>query len=73
MYQFTRMAIKLTVVIIEGYHCYKIRTKLYRMFFSQGDRHCRIRHNRSTTDPIFCSRQLLEKTWEYGETVHNYS
>jgi hypothetical protein len=26
--------------------------------------------NRSTTDQIFCIRQILEKKWEYNETVH---
>jgi hypothetical protein len=24
----------------------------------------------STTDQIFCIRQILEKKWEYNETVH---
>jgi hypothetical protein len=28
------------------------------------------RHNRSTTDQIFCIRQILEKKWEFNETVH---
>jgi hypothetical protein len=27
LYQFTRRAIKLTVVIIVGYHCYQLHTK----------------------------------------------
>jgi hypothetical protein len=31
---------------------------------------CGLRRNRSTTDQIFCICQLLEKTWEYNETVH---
>jgi hypothetical protein len=26
--------------------------------------------NRSTTDQIFCICQILEKKWEYNETVH---
>jgi hypothetical protein len=26
--------------------------------------------SRSTTDQIFCIRQILEKKWEYNETVH---
>jgi hypothetical protein len=26
--------------------------------------------NRSTTDQIFCIRQILEKKWGYNETVH---
>jgi hypothetical protein len=25
---------------------------------------------RSTTDQIFCIHQILEKKWEYNETVH---
>jgi hypothetical protein len=28
------------------------------------------RRNRSTTDQIFCIRQILEKKWEYNETEH---
>ena len=28
------------------------------------------RSNRSTTDHIFCIRQILEKKWEYNEAVH---
>jgi hypothetical protein len=28
-YQFIRRVIKLTVVIIVGYHCYQLHTKLY--------------------------------------------
>jgi hypothetical protein len=36
LYQFTRMVIKLIVVIIEGYHCYQLRTKFYPVFFPQG-------------------------------------
>jgi hypothetical protein len=27
-------------------------------------------HHRSTTDHIFCIRQILEKKWEYIEAVH---
>jgi hypothetical protein len=26
--------------------------------------------NRSTTDQIFCIRQILQTKWEYNETVH---
>jgi hypothetical protein len=39
LYQFTRKVIKLTVVIIVGYHCYQLHTKLYQISFSQGYRH----------------------------------
>jgi hypothetical protein len=35
-----------------------------------GDHQCGFRRNRSTTDQIFCIRQILEKKWEYSETVH---
>jgi len=34
------------------------------------DRQCGFRRNRSTTDHTFCIRQILEKKWEYSETVH---
>jgi hypothetical protein len=34
-YQFSRKVIKLTVVIIGGYHYYQLRTKFYRIFFSE--------------------------------------
>jgi hypothetical protein len=29
---------------------------------------CEFRRNRSTTDQIFCIRQILEKKWEYTGT-----
>jgi hypothetical protein len=35
-----------------------------------GDHQCGFRCNRSTTGHIFCIRQILEKKWEYKETVH---
>ena len=36
-----------------------------------GDHQYRFqRHNRSTTDHVFCIRQILEKKWEYNESVH---
>jgi hypothetical protein len=35
-----------------------------------GDHQCGFWHNRSTTDQIFCIRQILEKKWEYNGTVH---
>jgi hypothetical protein len=35
-----------------------------------GDHQCGFRRNRSTTDQIFGIRQILEKKWEYNETVH---
>ena len=34
-----------------------------------GDHQRGFRHSRSTTDHIFCIRQILEKKWEYNEAV----
>jgi hypothetical protein len=39
LYQFTRRVIKLTAIIVVGYHCYQLHTKLYRTLFSQGSVH----------------------------------
>jgi hypothetical protein len=35
-----------------------------------GEHQCGFRRNRSTTDYIFCIRQIPEKKWEYNEAVH---
>jgi hypothetical protein len=35
-----------------------------------GYHQCGFRRNRSITDQIFCIYQILEKKWEYNETVH---
>ena len=35
-----------------------------------GGHQCGFRRNTSATDHIFCIRQMLEKKWEYNETVH---
>ena len=35
-----------------------------------GDHQCGFRSNSSTTGPISCIRQILEKKWEYNEAVH---
>ena len=36
-----------------------------------GDHQCGFRCNRSTTDHIFCIRQILEKKWEHNEALHH--
>jgi hypothetical protein len=36
-----------------------------------GDHQCGLRSNRSTTDHIFCIRQILEIKWEHHEAVHH--
>jgi len=35
-----------------------------------GDHQCGFRRNRSSTNQIFCIRQILDKKWEYHGTVH---
>jgi hypothetical protein len=35
-----------------------------------GDHQSGFRRNRSTTDQIYYIRQILEKKWEYNDTVH---
>jgi hypothetical protein len=35
-FQFTIRAMKLTIVITEGYHCYQLHTKCYQTSFSRG-------------------------------------
>ena len=34
-----------------------------------GDHQCGFRRNRSTSDHIFCVRQILEKKWEINEAM----
>jgi len=36
-----------------------------------GDHQSGFRHNRSTPDYVYCIQQILEKKWEYSETVHH--
>ena len=35
-----------------------------------GDHQFGFQCNRATTDHIFCTRQILEKKWEYNKAVH---
>jgi hypothetical protein len=35
-----------------------------------GDYQCRVQCNRLTTDNIFCIRHIVEKKWDYSESVH---
>jgi hypothetical protein len=43
LYQFTRRVIKLTVVMIMGYHCHQLHTKFYPTSVCQGKVHIQIR------------------------------
>jgi hypothetical protein len=36
LYQFTSQMIKLTVILIVGYHCYQLHTQFYQIPFHQG-------------------------------------
>jgi hypothetical protein len=38
-----------------------------------GDHQCGFQRNRSNAHPIFCILHILEKKWEYNETVHQLS
>jgi hypothetical protein len=71
--------IKQTVKIIVGYHCYQFHNKILWNIFSRlspyiggviEDHQCGFRCNRATTAQIFSFRQILEKKWDYYETVH---
>jgi len=35
-----------------------------------GEHQCGFRSNRSSTDHVFCIRQIREKKWEYNKAVH---
>jgi sorting nexin-29 len=35
-----------------------------------GDHQCGFQSNGSTTDHVFCIRQILEKKWEHNKAVH---
>ena len=71
LYLYVRRAIKQTVVITAAYHFCNLLTKfLSNILLSTltpfaeeiiGDRQCVFRCNWSTTDHIFCIRQILEK------------
>jgi hypothetical protein len=73
-------AIKQNVVITGAYHFCQQRTKfLSSILLSRftpyaeeiiGDHQCGFRRNRSTTDHIFCIRQIPKKKREYNEVVH---
>jgi hypothetical protein len=80
LYQFTRRVIKLTVI---NYGEISLLSTSYKMVSNVllsrlspeihkiiGDHQCGFQCSRSTTDKIFCIHQILEKKWEYNETVH---
>jgi len=45
------------------------RLTLYTDEITRGNQ-CGFWHNKSTTNQIFCTQQVLEKKWEYNETVY---
>jgi hypothetical protein len=77
--QFTKTVITLT----NNYHgipllltSFKILSNIFLSRLSPyideiiGDHLCRLRHNGSTTDQIFCIHLIPDKKWKYKETVH---
>jgi hypothetical protein len=79
LYLSIRRLIKQIVVITEAHNfvnyvqnfihhpAIKVNSIRIRKF---RDHQCRFRRNRSTTDHIFCFRQILETKWAYSEAVH---
>jgi hypothetical protein len=53
--------------ILLSIHLSRLSPYIYKII---GVHQCGIRPNRSTTDQIFYIRQILEKKWEFNETVH---
>jgi hypothetical protein len=80
LYQFTIREIKLTVLIIVKYHCYKFQTKYYRKSSSQslspyidkviGDHQYGFRPKGSATNQIFAFVRHYKKKLEYYQTTH---
>ena len=78
LYLFIRRAIKQ----MSNYRCNTVLLSTYKILSNMllsrlipyaeeiiGDHDCGFWRNRSTTDHIFCFRHILEKKWEYNETV----
>jgi hypothetical protein len=78
LYKFTKREIKLTNHyrgILPISTSYKVLSNILLSSLSPyiddvGNHQCAFRHSRSTTDQNFYVRQILEKKWEYNETVH---
>ena len=71
--------IKQTVINIGAYHFCQLHKIMPNILLSRlnpyaeeiiGDHQCGFRRNRSTTDHIFCIRQILQKKLEHNEAVH---
>jgi hypothetical protein len=81
LYQFTRRAIRLTVVVIEVHHCYQLHNFIQCPSLEDmstedeiaGDHHCGFQRTTSTTDQVFCIYGILEKKWKYNERYVTYS
>jgi len=80
LYLSIRRVIKQIVVIIRGITLLATTYKILSIILLSrvttyaeeiiGDYQCGFRRKRSTTDLIFCIRQIIEKKWEYNEAVH---
>jgi hypothetical protein len=80
LYLSIRRAIKQIVIIVEISSFADILQILSNVLLSRltpyaeefiGDHQCGLRRNRSTTDHIFCSCQILEKKLEYNKAVYH--
>jgi hypothetical protein len=76
LYQFTRRAMKLTVVVIKEHHFIQnvipYPSLKLSPYFDKivGDLHCGFQHNRSISDQILCINQILEIKWQHNERVY---
>jgi hypothetical protein len=79
LYLFIKSVIKQTVVIIKAHNSYQLHAKFYQTTFCQGNSiytgnywgtSTARRRTRSTTDQIFCIRQILAKKLQYSKEVH---
>jgi hypothetical protein len=77
LYQFSERVMKLTVIIIMGYHCYQLHTKFHQMSFFQGKVHTKMKLlgtisvSFDLTDHLlirFLHSSYTGEKWEFSET-----
>jgi hypothetical protein len=79
LHQFTRRVIKLTVVIIVGYHCYQLHTTCYPISLSEGQVHILMKLLGIISLGIDITDQLLIRSFAFvnywrrnGSTIRQY-
>jgi hypothetical protein len=76
LYQFTKRFCSNSSAISLLLTSYKILSNILHSRLSQyvdeiiGHHQCGFQRNRSTTDHIFCIRQILEKNWDYSASIY---